>query len=149
MIRKAKSEDIRKCVEIEYAAWEEDRKVIKKDLNRQVNDTDYYFFVMEKNSEVVGFVTARKHEWNKSTYLERLYVSEEERSKGHGTSLLDRIISESRKMKVRIIFVDTGEKCHRGIRFYKKNGFKKAGYIKNFYNDPKDRNGIVFSYNLG
>ncbi|RLJ08719.1 MAG: hypothetical protein DRP13_01605 [Candidatus Aenigmatarchaeota archaeon] len=148
MLRKAKEQDISECAAIEYEAFGEDKKIIKHDLTKQAKDDDYLFFVIEIKGKVAGFITAKIHKWNKSIYVERLYVHKDERNKGYGSKLLAKIISIAKKLKMRKLFVDTGEKNKRAVRFYLKNGFIKTGYIKDFYNDPHDRNCIVFCYNL-
>jgi ribosomal protein S18 acetylase RimI-like enzyme len=148
MIRKAKEKDIKECVTIEYEAFGENKNIIEHDLTKQIKDGDYIFFVAEIKGKIAGFATAKKHAWNRSVYVERLYIRKKERGKGCGSKLLTRIITVMKNMKMRKVFVDAGAKNKGVIRFYLKNGFVKAGHIKDFYDDPNDKNGIVFSYDL-
>lgn len=151
MIRKAKAEDIEECVNIEYEAFREDKEVMRHDLNKQIKDEDYIFLVAELKDKVIGFITAKKHGWNKSVYIERLFVRGKFRRKRIGTKLLLEIKKISKKLKVLCIFVDTGTFHQYQVRFYTINGFRIVGFIKDYSlveKNPEDRDAIVLCYRL-
>jgi len=147
-IRKARPNDIGICVDIELPGKDDYRKTIRKDLTRQVKNNQYLFMIYEINKEVVGFITARKEDWNNSFYIEKLYVKEEYRNKGYGKKLLLELIKNVRKLKSRIIFLDLNPKNKKAISFYNRNGFEMAGRINDFHGEPNKPYAVIMSYKI-
>lgn len=150
-IRKAAPGDVERCVDIEFEIFSYDREGSVYEMNRQVRDEDYIFLVAEEKGKVIGFITAKKHRWNRAVWLERLFVTKKSQRKGIGTKLVDGVKKEARKFKAIQVFVDTGTLYHYQAEFYMKNGFKSVGFIKNFYANepnPKDRDSQIMAYRL-
>ncbi len=144
-IRKAGKQDVDTCVRIGSDFF---GQLLENDLARQIMDDQYLVLVAEINGKIVGFVTAHKHAWNNSCYIERFYVEQEHRSKGYGSKLLSEVANRARQSKLRIIFVDLPPQNARAMRFYLKNSFQKAGQIREMYDDPKNPDAMILSYKL-
>jgi ribosomal protein S18 acetylase RimI-like enzyme len=147
-IRKAKKQDIDACSYV-YENWSaQERKITKNDLTRQIKDNRHLVLVAEINNKIVGFITADKQAWNNSFYIERLFVEKEQRSKGYGSKLLLTVINRAKQSKARIVFVDLTPQNKGAMRFYLRNGFQKAGQIKEFFDDPEKPNAVILSYKV-
>lgn len=100
-----------------------------------------YFFVAEKDSEIIGFVygTIRTADNmaimnNGQTYLdiEDIFVTPDNRSSGLGSVLLDKILTAAKEAGVERSLVYSSSKDMEGIiNFYKKHDYK-TWYIQMF-----------------
>ena len=81
-------------------------------------------------------------------YIERLYVTENFRSRNYGSMLLKEVIGRARKVKSRIIFLDLAPCNRKAMRFYMRNGFQRAGRINEYHGNPKKPYAVILSYKL-
>lgn len=95
----------------------------QKYLNKLVNDKDHYFFVIEKNSTILGFVHLRTID--DFLFLNNISVSSEYAGLGLGKKLLSYSIKEVLKsnLNVSILKLDVFESNHRALNWYKKLSF--------------------------
>jgi ribosomal-protein-alanine N-acetyltransferase len=150
-IRKATRDDILSCVDMEYESFKQDKVTTRYELTKQVSDGDYIFLVAEENGINIGFITAKRHGWNKSIYIERLFVNKKYRKQGTGSRLLDTIKKIAKKEKILAVFVDTGTFYQYQVKFYIKNGFRIVGFVKDFYmteKNPKDKDAVILCYKM-
>lgn len=145
-IRKARKEDIDKCVDIQIETVELPRKTLKNDLTDQLNDKNFNFLIIEENKQIIGFITTKTVRWNQSIYLENIFVRKDHWNKGIGSKLLELTKQIANNEKATRIFLDTGTDQ---VKFYAKSGFKVAGFIKDWdRGDPKDNDAVIMSYNV-
>ena len=144
-IRRAAESDIGDCVRIHHETeLHEDRTVTRKDMKDMVEDKRYGFLVAEEKTRPVGYIVFKHHGWNNCIYIEQLFVTKKYQGKGIGSALLKEAIKSGKKLDARILFLDVGEDRPDAIRFYLKNGFEKAGIIKDFYMGNR-KDAIIFS----
>jgi ribosomal protein S18 acetylase RimI-like enzyme len=147
-IRKFEQQDVNRCLDIECSETGGNRELLKNNFVRELNDERSLVLVAEINNEIAGFIDGRIDAWNNSFYIEQLYIDKKHRSQGYGSKLLSEVIKTAKQLKLRIIFVDLPPQNKGAMRFYLRNGFQKAGQIKGFYDDPKNPNAVILSYNL-
>lgn len=137
-IRKATRKDISYCVSIDVESFGTKRKEVKRQLKRKIKDKTYTILVALVDNRIVGFICFQFRDWNQTSYLEILAVKREFRGKGIGTRLLNELMKLSKEKKVRRIFVDMDIDNQRVIKFYLRNDFIIAGFIKDFFKEKKD-----------
>ena len=150
-IRKARSGDVKRCAEIERQLWPHYAKYTSHELRKQVNDRDFIFLICEEKGKTIGFLTAAIELWNNTVFVQRMEVTKEHQRKGVGSMLLKEVERMARKQKRLALRLDTGTLYHYQQDFYKKNGFRITGYIKDFYigeKNPKDRDAVFMSKRL-
>ncbi len=98
------------------------------------------FLVAEENEKIVGYVIGmkkglkeKKEEESKGGLIASIAVLPNFRRKGIGTSLMEKMMEKMEEVKVQV------RKSNRAaIKFYKKLGFIKKGFIENCYQDGED-----------
>lgn len=93
------------------------------------------FLVAEKNSIVIGFVTAIKTGSSELRIL-LLAVDKKHRGRGIGSSLLKHLIMNF--PEVRRLYLETRVDNKEAIKFYEIHGFKIKGKLKDFYTDGSE-----------
>lgn len=81
--------------------------------------------------------------FSECAYLDILVVIEGHRSKGIGKLLVEKFLKLAKVKKSRRAFLDTWPGNKKGIKFYKKLGFERSGYI--FESLANKENEIFFS----
>lgn len=155
-IRKARKVELRACAKMhmqfeieESKNPEEDERITLEKLKKNIKSPDYTILVAEESGKVIGYTSFKYHKWNNGIWVEQLFVRKDFHRKGIGTELLKGAIDSARKMKARIIFVDTRKgPDNEAIKFYKKNGFSIAGHIRDFYKKEHGKDALVLSYRL-
>jgi len=99
------------------------------------------FYIAYLKNEAVAFVAL---DIEKRVKLHFLSVAEEQRKKGIGTFLMQKIINETKKYKKTIIYAYVEEKSPLE-KFLIRNKFKKAGYFLNRFGKGRDANILSFS----
>jgi GNAT superfamily N-acetyltransferase len=84
--------------------------------------TGAIFLVSEDDSGVQGFTCAN----HQTGYVWALFVIEEEQGHGHGTALLDAVVTRLREAGHRQAFLTTGEGT-KAERFYESKGWRRMG----------------------
>lgn len=115
-----------------------DSKKISKYFDLKIKNKE--IFVAEKNKEYAGHICFEKYILNppfeKSIFISGLIVKKRFQKKGIGSVLIARIVKYCKKHKIPMIHLSTGDhKNNKAIKFYKKHGFKKVGYLKDI--NPK------------
>ncbi|MBU1205006.1 MAG: GNAT family N-acetyltransferase [Nanoarchaeota archaeon] len=151
-IRKAGHTDIITCANIKMASEgtvhsEKDKILNQKYLKKYLDDEYSTILVAEDKKEAIGYVVFSYDEWNNSVYINFIFVRPDKQKHGVGTKLLDAVVSRAEKRGARIIFLKTGKTKNNAIRFYKKNSFLVAGYIKDMYRGVPG-NALVLSRKL-
>ncbi|MBN2733558.1 MAG: ribosomal protein S18-alanine N-acetyltransferase [Methanomicrobiaceae archaeon] len=137
-IRRAKKADICQIVGIEKELfndpWEE---------SAFVDALFYYsgtFFVAEKDSKIIGFVTAGMEDTGESVYghIMNIAVTPECRCRGVGSSILQRIEYECLVLGADGIQLEVRVSNKEAQRFYQKMGYSQVFLIGNYYGDGED-----------
>jgi ribosomal protein S18 acetylase RimI-like enzyme len=145
-IRKARIGDMQQCLDIQSPETKKKREIFKDNFITEVNDKRFQILVGEIGREVVGFIVYRRDDWNNLFYVEQLFVMH--KGKGYGTSLLSDVKKRAIKERIRVIMLDLQPENKSAMRFYKKNGFVKAGHIKGLFDDPKGPNAVILAYKI-
>ena len=95
-------------------------------------------FVLELNGKVIGHIAYYKDErsFEGLVYeLRALVIDKNYQNKGFGTKLIKYLEKELKKLKARIIWLQTGKKSV----YYKKLGYKLVAIYRNYWAKNKDR----------
>jgi len=95
------------------------------------------FLVAEQNHKIIGFITGVKISMSIAKIL-MLSVDPAFQKKKIGRKLLDEFLKISIQENVEKIELEVRTDNTKAIKFYEKNGFKKVGKIKEFYQDRKN-----------
>jgi len=106
-------------------------------------------FVVEEKGEYVGHSCFKKclieAPFAVSVLAQELAVKKKFRGRGYGIALRERLVTYCKKNKIPVIYTSTGDfKGNKAIRFNKKHGFKRVGFLKEI--DPKSeyKHGQIF-----
>lgn len=100
------------------------------------NDGSQKALVIEKKSQILGFMVARDFfgEWE----IENILVSPSAQRQGLGTHLLKEFAKSIAKKFPVSVFLEVRE-SNRGARMlYEKQGFQSVGRRKSYYRDPEE-----------
>ena len=107
------------------------------DLENRINNDERFsaYYICDTLGEYVGIITT----WNlgEATYIEHFAIDSKKRSKGYGTSVLQRLTSMTPLpvvLEAELATLD--ENARRRIEFYERNGFKASSdfeYIQPAY----------------
>lgn len=94
------------------------------------------FFIAKKGENTVGYIgiSAVLDEG----YITNVAVSQNERRKGIGTALLNRVFSFARDNNLSFVSLEVRVSNQNAISLYTALGFKEEGKRKNFYDKPKE-----------
>lgn len=105
--------------------------------------------VAESQRKIRGLVIFEYRRWNNTIYAYTLYVAKGFQGRGTGSKLLSEILERAKALKVRKIFLDTQKEGNgKVIEFFKKNGFKEAGIIKDYYHTLKCKDALILGLDL-
>jgi len=146
-IRLGKIKDLKDYLRILLETYpNESREAQKYYFIKHVKDKEAFIAVVD--NKVIGYITFSKKFWSSDTlFLHEFAVDRKYRSRGIGKHLLDKVKDVAKKNRIRRIFLDTAKINRRGIKFYLRNGFKKAGYVNNMYKEKIKC--VLLSYRVG
>lgn len=102
-------------------------------LESELNNPRSYYIVAKQNNEILGFAgiidTIDQFE------ITNIVVKKNNRNIGIGNLLLNSLISIAKENKKEKIYLEVNEKNLPAIKLYEKNGFKKCGFRKKYYNN--------------
>ena len=122
-IRKARLKDQKDILDLYYNFNSKEKR--KKLLPLKNFKAKLIVLIAEDKKKSVGFVHASfiDYVFYRYCYIEEFFVEKDFRNKGIGTSLINNLIKEVKKLKVNTIFVTTNKKNKNAIELYKKTGF--------------------------
>lgn len=125
LIREYQSEDFEKIILLMSGKYPQRRK---SQLKMVENCESFSCFVAEDKNEIKGFVIFEDLGDNKSFYLVQISVID--KRQGIGTQLMRKVFEKVDTGSQVILNVNTANKG--AIKFYKKLGFKKSGFTKDY-----------------
>jgi len=107
-----------------------DRKEIKKQLLKELNEKNRLTIVVEICKKVIGFGQAyiEKEEGEEYGGIGRVYIKKKFRKKGLGTELIEFLIKYLKKKKIKKIESYVYIKNHPSLKLHKKFNFKLEEY---------------------
>ncbi len=135
IIRKAKRSDLEEVSDIYRRAYHErpynerwKKRTALKNIREEFDSGIIY--VAQNERQIAGFIAFSIYEWDdgKRTYVEDFAMLKEYRGMGVGKSLMKKVISDSRKARVKRIVLDV-HKASKAFNLYKELGFKENGYV--------------------
>lgn len=92
-----------------------------------------HFLGAERSGRIEGLATWTISSWNASLWLVDIRVRAECRGRGMGSALMDELVALCRKHGLRGIFVETQVQNYPAVCFYRRHGFKVAGFNDHLY----------------
>ena len=114
----------------------------KKDILNTLNNPHGAFFYVKEEGIIVGSIGAWENNVaNGGFVIERFAVGKEYRGKGIGKELFLKAEEFIKKFKPRYITIETGDDkfYKKGIKIYKKNGYKKVSHFPKYYSPRSGR----------
>lgn len=101
-------------------------------LKEEIKKSDTVYIVAKQNEKIVGFAGF----WISPDDIQitNIVVRKNERKKGIGTLLFDKLIKEAKSTDKQEIFLEVNEKNIFAINLYKKFNFEEIGIRKKYYN---------------
>lgn len=103
-------------------------------------DGNKHYFVAQLNDEVIGY--AGYAQILDEAHIMTIAVKGLYRNKGIGKALLDLIINDATKRKIRAITLEVREGNDKAVALYQKKGFECAGIRKKYYNNT--HNALIY-----
>ena len=110
-----------------------------------------YAAVAELDGNVVGCATVKYEPWNRRATLWHLYVSAPWRRRGVGRALVDAVVTFSRSVGSRCVWLETQNVNFPAIGFYRAAGFRFCGLDTSLYDprsDVREEIALFFVYDL-
>lgn len=89
------------------------------------------YIVAKQNEEIVGFAGVMLNQ--PEMEIMNIVTRKNERGKGIGTFLLNKIVEIAKNNRIQTIFLEVGEKNYIAKKMYEKAGFCEIGLRKNYY----------------
>lgn len=105
-------------------------------LKSELENTRSQYIVLKAENEILGF--AGIIDTLDQMEITNIVVRKDMRNKGIGNILLNKLIELSKENKKNTIFLEVNSNNSVAIKLYEKNGFKKVGLRKKYYNNTYD-----------
>lgn len=95
------------------------------------------------DGELIGFAEGFLEKWNDRYRISNICILRpDERGKGIGTQLLEKMLDEAALNGARMVVLETQSYNSKAISFYQKNGFEIIGFDRYAYsnNGPEEHN---------
>lgn len=92
-------------------------------------------YTAEYNGNEAGIISFNLQEWNNTLRIWDLYINDDMKRKGIGTSLINFVKERAEEMKARAIILETQTSNYNAIQFYLRNGFEPVGFDKINYSN--------------
>jgi len=134
-IRKGKKKDLAEIAKMWLKSFPKGNtpKIAKEYLNERLERNE--ILVALEGSKVIGFLTFSKNYFLNSDFSQFLAVNEEFHNKGIGTSLMKEFEKQAIKRKCRRVFSSVEPWNKNALRFHKKLGYERCGYVDNTWKE--------------
>ena len=97
-----------------------DKMYNHESLLEQLNQKKHQFFLIEKDNDVLGFISVSSENGN-DYFLHKFYINQQKSNTGIGTETLHLLIE---KIKPKSLTLTVNRQNYKSINFYFKNQFK-------------------------
>ena len=107
-------------------------------------------FVLEQNGNYAGHISFSNcnHDplFTDSVIIDEFAVQKKFQNRGYGTALMKKVLERCKMKKVKIVYLSTADtKNNQAIKYYKKQGFKAVGWVKNINpNSECDHDHLIY-----
>lgn len=144
IIRDLKKEDIPAALKIALETGAscnalEARKVMEMSLVPGISPLNPDYYVLVLNNEIIG-ISGLFYDYEDPKdvfWMDYFAVKPDLQKHGYGTKMLENLVRICKGKKARMLCVFTDNK--NALKFYKHNGFKVCGKIKDYYAEGKSR----------
>lgn len=107
-------------------------------LKEELQNNFSTYICAKLNNKIIGFAGIK--DTVDQMEITNIVVKKDFRNKGIGNTLLKELINLSKKSKKKQIILEVNVTNIPAIKLYEKNGFKKIGLRKKYYNNTYDAN---------
>jgi N-acetylglutamate synthase-like GNAT family acetyltransferase len=118
-----------------------------RDFNEIISSENKILIIAKEDDKIIGFAGIEKSRWNNTAKGIDIFIHPEYRRKGIGLALVEKMISEAKKMSVRSLIVEAPSESN-ALPLYLKAAFRKCGYNDRFYSNDGKEIAIFLSYDL-
>lgn len=106
--------------------------------------------VAREKGDICGFLAYAYQDWNKRLSVWHFYVGPQQRRKGIGTLLMERLLQIAENCRAKTIWVETSNVNYPAIQMYQKLGFSICGLDTSLYSGTQcsDEQAIYLSLEL-
>ena len=132
-IRKARGKDINEFIDLRKKTFREfkfkkiknEEKNIKKEFSNFLESSKKLFLVVNEKDKIIGYLIATflSNVWQKSVYLDDIFVEKGFRRKMIASNLMSELIKNAKQRKIKKIKLGVDVKNKKAILFYKRFGF--------------------------
>lgn len=141
-IRNLREEDIPFCAKIILQTEagsnpKEIKKILGYSLAKGIKPLNPNYYVLLHDNKIIG-ISGLYYDYEDPIdimWMDYFAISPKFQRRGYGTKMLENLEKICKQKKVRMLCVFTDKAG--ALKFYKKNGFKICGKIKNYY--PKNK----------
>lgn len=105
-------------------------------LKEELKNANSTYIVAKMNQEIIGFAGIWKSV--DDVHITDIVVKKNYRQKGIGSSLLQELISLTKKLNYKELTLEVNAKNDPAKKLYLKYGFKELGIRKNYYHNTDD-----------
>jgi ribosomal protein S18 acetylase RimI-like enzyme len=106
----------------------------------------FRFFGAIRDGEMFGLATCSVSEWNSALWLVDIRVRESSRRSGVGSALIESVVELCREEQLRGVLVETQNRNHPAVCFYRRHGFQISGFNDHLYSNEDIANQDVAVY---
>lgn len=145
-IKKMSKEDIDKVVELEAQIYGEHHWSKQSFLDEINNGLAKYYSLFNSQGELCAYAGC----WHilEETHITNIAVSPQYRRRGYGEALLERLINDCYKDKVKYITLEVRISNKPAIALYTKYGFNSFGTRKKYYQNNNEDALIMWTKNI-
>jgi ribosomal protein S18 acetylase RimI-like enzyme len=128
-IRKTELSDLDSIYSIEKEFYTQPYKIV--DLENWLDKPNMILLTLLSNMIVSGYLIATSNPPESELY--KISITFTNHHRGLGKRLLETYLTLCRKNGVSTVFLEVGEKNHKALSFYRKNGFTEYLLRENYY----------------
>ena len=141
-IREATNQDAPKLQSLNEAEFGEVR-----DYAELINSTATKVFVYEQEGNILGISGLKKQSWNNTAWILNIFVRPAARQQGIGRQLIERMVTEVKKLGVRCVMAEAPSSGNAPVLF-QKSGWRRCGFNDRYYTNDGSEIAEFYSLDL-
>lgn len=141
-IRRASTDDVSQLQQLNDDHFGEVR-----DYANEIASASTAVFVAIRSGEIVAITGLKHQEWNNTAWVLNIFVLPQLRQRGVGTKIMQHILLESKKLKVRCVLAEAPTSS-QASHLFKKVGFRYCGYNDRYYDNTGHDKAEFYSFDL-